>query len=263
MATIGRPARDLARTAALAAVRGSAQEDRLRELRWALRPDGARRNRRDDAALVVALASVLRRDSDCIDVGANRGSVLAHMVRLAPAGRHTAFEPLPDLGAALAQRFPQVDVRTTALSNGTGRATFVRRPDPALSSLESAPADWRRRDAGLEGAQRIEVEVARLDDVLPEGLRPAFIKIDVEDHEYQVLEGALETLREHRPVVAFEHSLGARAHGHEPGDVHHLLTEQAGLRIFDADGGGPYDRAALRAEVLTGRRWFFFARPWD
>jgi FkbM family methyltransferase len=233
----------------------------LRELRWALRPEGARRNRRDDAALVVALASVLREDSDCIDVGANRGSVLAHMVRVAPAGRHVAFEPLPDLAAALAQRFPQVDVRSVALSDRTGRAGFVRRPDPALSSLESAPEDSRWHDVGREGAQRIEVEVARLDDVLPEGMRPAFLKIDVEDHEYQVLEGALETLREHQPVVAFEHSLGARAHGHEPGDVHHLLTERAGLRIFDGDGGGPYDRAALRDVVLTGRRWFFFARP--
>ena len=258
-----RRARDLARTAVLAAARRSDQEDRLRELRWALRPDGARRNRRDDAALVIALASVLRRDSDCIDVGANRGSVLAHMVRLAPAGRHVAFEPLPDLAASLAQRCPQVDVRSVALSNRTGRAVFVRRPDPALSSLESVPEDPRWRDVGLEAAQRIEVEVARLDDVLPDGLRPAFLKIDVEDHEYQVLEGALETLREHRPLVAFEHSLGARAHGHEPGDVHHLLTERAGLRIFDADGGGPYDRATLREEVLTGRRWFFFARPWD
>jgi FkbM family methyltransferase len=252
-----------ARDAVLAAARRSGQEDRLRELRWALRPDGARRNRRDDAALVVALASVLRRDSDCIDVGANRGSVLAHMVRLAPAGRHVAFEPLPDLAAALAQRFPRVDVRSVALSNRTGRAVFVRRRDPALSSLESAPEDPRWGDVGLEGAQRIEVEVARLDDVLPDGLRPAFLKIDVEDHEYQVLEGALETLREHRPRGACEHSRGARAHGHEPGDVHHLLTERAGLRIFDANGGGPYDRAALREEVLTGRRWFFFARPWD
>ena len=69
--------------------------------------------------------------------------------------------------------------------------------------------------------------------------------------------------REHRPVVAFEHGVGARHYGHEPGEIHELLTERAGLRIFDIDGGGPYDRAALRDEVLSLRRWFFFARPWD
>jgi len=263
MSTIGRRAASAARSAVLEVARASHQEERLRELRWAMRPDGARRNRRDDAALVVAMASVLRHDSDAIDIGANRGSILAHMVRLAPGGRHHAFEPLPGLARALAQRFPAVDVHEVALSNTSGRAAFLERPDPAMSSLVSTPEHSEWQDVGLDGAREIEVEVARLDDVLPAGARPAFVKIDVEDHEHQVIEGALETLREHRPVVAFEHSIGARAHGHEPGDVHHLLTERAGLRIFDADGRGPYSRAELRDEVLTGRRWFFFARPWD
>jgi hypothetical protein len=58
-----------------------------------------------------------------------------------------------------------------------------------------------------------------------------------------VVRGALRTLREHKPLVVFEHGLGsANAYGTEPDDLHRLLVEEAGLRIFDLDGGGPYDR---------------------
>ncbi len=57
--------------------------------------------------------------------------------------------------------------------------------------------------------------------------RPDVIKIDVEGAEQQVLEGALETLRRHRPIVIFEHGTGsAEAFGTCPGDIYQLLREQ-------------------------------------
>jgi hypothetical protein len=143
-----------------------------------------------------------------------------------------------------------VDVRTAALFNESGRRPFNARADePALSGLAD-PSD-----------PQPEVDVARLDDALPEGYRPTLIKIDVEGAEHQVFEGALETLRRHQPVVAFEHSLGCRHYGQEPGGVYELL-QSARLRIFDMDGRGPYDRIEFTREVLSLRRWFFFARPW-
>ncbi len=87
----------------------------------------------------------------------------------------------------------------------------------------------------------IPVRLEALDDALPPGYMPALIKIDVEGGEEAVLRGALRTLREHRPIVVFEHGLGsANAYGTEPSDVFGLLTDGAGLRIFDLDGGGPY-----------------------
>jgi FkbM family methyltransferase len=237
------------RNAALGAARRLGREDTARALRDVLRGEHERRNQRDDRALTVLMASVLRKDSNCIDVGAHRGSILEQMVRLAPEGRHIAFEPYPGLGAELAERFPAVDVRTAALFNESGRRPFNARADePALSGLDPA------------GPQP-EVDVVRLDDALPAGYRPQLIKVDVEGAEYQVLEGAIETLRRHRPIVAFEHSLGCRHYGKEPGAVYELL-ESAELRVFDMDGCGPYDRSEFRREVVDLRRWFFFARPW-
>lgn len=210
-----------------------------------------------ERTLHVALAAILRPDSSAIDVGANVGAVLESIVRIAPQGRHMAFEPLPGLCAALAERFPGVEVEQVALSDAAGTAEFTHVLDaPAYSGLRQR-ADLPQ---GLEQVQRIQVRTARLDDVLPEDRAPALIKIDVEGAELQVLQGAIETLRRHRPFVVFEHgSGGADLYGTRPEQVFDLLTE-VGLRIFDMDGGGPYTRERFQ-ETFTEPIWNFLATP--
>jgi hypothetical protein len=99
----------------------------------------------------------------------------------------------------------------------------------------------------------ITVATERLDDHLPEGCAPAFIKIDVEGAECLVIEGALRTLAAHRPTVVVEHGPGGSDHyGSTPAQLHRLLCDGAGLRIFDLDGEGPYslDRLGFRARSL-------------
>ncbi len=44
----------------------------------------------------AALERVVHRDSNCIDVGCHYGSMLSCFCRLAPNGRHLAFEPTPE-----------------------------------------------------------------------------------------------------------------------------------------------------------------------
>ncbi len=236
---------------------------RLAALREALGSYGEYRNRRDDAALRAVMAAVLQPDSCCIDVGANNGSILSDMVRLAPQGTHLAFEPLEDHARRLSAAFPCVEVRNVALSDRNGKAHFMVRDDAALSSLETVPTgedpeSWR--GPILDGARRTTVLVRRLDDELARQFKPAFIKIDVEGVEDAVLRGAAATLAKHRPVVALEHSIGATHHGYEAGGIHDTLT-RCGLRIFDADGRGPYGRSELETTVLQGQMWFYFAFP--
>ena len=62
----------------------------------------ARRNQLDDQHLILLLSFGLRPTSNCLDVGAHRGLILEHFPRLAPFGRHIAYEPLPELCAKLA-----------------------------------------------------------------------------------------------------------------------------------------------------------------
>ena len=62
----------------------------------------------------LIMASVLRRDSNCIDVGAHAGSMLQRMLRVAPQGRHIAIEPIPELAQRLRVKYPMVTVHEAA-----------------------------------------------------------------------------------------------------------------------------------------------------
>ncbi|MGO9335618.1 MAG: FkbM family methyltransferase [Acidimicrobiales bacterium] len=210
------------------------------------------RNQRDDARLRRLMRRTLRRDSNCLDVGAHSGTFLAEFQRLAPRGNHIAYEPMPALASALSERFPDVDVREVALSDEDGESTFVHVVDlPEYSGLRERSYP---RDVATE---TITVRTERLDDHLPDGWLPAFVKIDVEGGELGVLKGAVETLNRAGPVVAFEHGPGAAdRYGTTPADIHALLTE-VGLRIFDMDGHGPLSLAEFED---NGGRFNWIAR---
>jgi FkbM family methyltransferase len=230
--------------------------DRFREARLTFDPH-QRRELRDDHATRVILSSVLRSDSNAIDVGANEGAVLESIVQLAPRGHHIAFEPIPELCERLAARFPEINVRCAAVSDMPGHTEFSHVVGaPAYSGLRqrgSLPAD-----AGE--VRRISVLVERLDDVTEPEHVPALLKIDVEGAELGVLRGAAEMLERHRPFILFEHGVGgADLYGTHPNDVFDLL-KTVGLRIFDLDGDGPYSRERFE-ETFAEPIWNFLAAP--
>ena len=224
-----------------AAGRLGAERALQRVYEW--RTPAAKRDRLDNERLSQLLAFSLKEDSNCVDIGCHRGEVLSQIVRLAPRGRHIAYEPVPDSHRRLAAEFPGVDVRRAAVSNEDGEASFTVVPQsPSWSGLRE------RSYPGTPRLERIRVRTERLDSALPEGYVPRFVKIDVEGGELQVLEGALETLRRHRPTVWFDHGIGGSDHyGTRPADVHRLLVGELGMRIFDADGGGPYSESDFEA----------------
>lgn len=214
---------------------------RLRNLRRRLRKwrrerdPGRRRDTRDNEHMRLLFAFLLAPDSNCIDVGASRGTILAEMVRLAPRGKHIAYEPLPHMHETLVAQFPDVDVRRAALSNSTGRTTFTHvKSNAGYSGLKE------RDYPGPQEIEIIQVDTEELDKSLPSGYVPALIKIDVEGAELQVLEGAMRTITQHKPTVIFEHGRVASGYyGTRPSEIFKLLSD-AGLRIFDIDGNGPY-----------------------
>lgn len=231
-------------------------DSQLRRARALVVPE-ARREFRDSEHLRLLLAFTLSEDSNCIDVGCHDGEVLKHIVQLAPRGQHIAYEPLDDFHARLCEAFPEVDVRRAALSNASGQKTFVHaRDDPARSG-------FRERTYRREGETAVmTVRVETLDAALPSGYVPSLIKIDVEGAEQEVLEGAIETIASHKPVVVFEHGKGAApSYGTGPAQVFGLLCGRAGLRIFDLDGNGPYSLERFEETFGRGDRWNFVAHP--
>jgi len=229
----------------------------LRQIRRRLLPAHVRADIRDTELLVALMEQLLEPDSDCLDVGAHAGSVLREMARVAPRGRHLAWEPLPAFAARLREVFPDLDVREAALSDRAGEREFAHvLADPGWSGFLARPTPSGSR------VETISVRTERLDDVLPAGVRPAFVKIDVEGAEEEVLRGALETLRRHRPVIAFEHGAGSADHyGTTPEAIHRLLAGELGYAIHGLDGDGPYDERRFAEIFAAGERVNFAAHP--
>ncbi|MCA3585181.1 MAG: FkbM family methyltransferase [Methylocystis sp.] len=196
-------------------------------------------------------------ESVVVDVGANIGLYTRAFCR--SAARCFAFEPHPEAFAALVRDSPANCIpHNLALSNRDGLAELNTPASGAglhteLSSLEKrTPEAFRGMlDLPPEYAVRTEtVRVARLDTVF-DGATLDLIKLDVEGHELEVLEGAGETLRRCRPAVYVElediHRAGTRQRVTE-----HLLD--GGYRGYFVEGGklSPIARfQAQRHQVMS------------
>jgi FkbM family methyltransferase len=217
--------------------------------------DATAKDLQDTDRLRLLLSFCLSADSNCIDVGAHEGLVLEEILRVAPLGRHIAYEPIPGLARKLEEKFPSVDVRERALSNQSGTTSFC-----FVSTLPGYSGFRRRSYPFPQEVEELVVLTEDLDSSLPPGYVPSFIKIDVEGAEQQVLEGGLQTISTHRPWVFFEHGLGAADHyGTTPKDVFALLCDQAGLRIFDLEGQGPYELGQFEDTFHQNKQWNFVA----
>lgn len=207
------------------------------------------------------MGRVLRPDSNCVDVGCHRGDFLREMLRLAPAGSHHAFEPIPEMYAELVATFPAARVYDYALSEAAGEVTFAHvTSNPGYSGLREC-----RYDRPHEDVTQITVRTERLDNLLPPDLPVNLLKVDVEGAELQVLRGATETLRRWRPFIVFEHGLGAAdCYGTTPEQVYDLLAS-CGLSVsLMADwlaGGRPLTREAFCEQFYQGLNFYFIAHP--
>ncbi len=205
---------------------------------------GARQALREEVAIVAVLASAMRSDGAYVDVGANRGQVLAEAVRVAPGARHVAFEPIPALAAELAREFPGVDCRQVAIGAEPGVAEFCHfRTLDGWSGLRRSPEI--SDDQG--DPEFIEVSVSTLDAEVRE-LAPTVVKIDVEGAELGVLQGGIAVLSEVRPLIVFEHvAAAANLYETHPEAVWDLLAGFS-YEVFAVTGEGPFTRQAFAVE---------------
>lgn len=231
--------------------------------RWLYTRFSSSLNARYDRETLAVMKKCLKRDSNCIDAGAHSGEVLKLILKCAPDGRHYAFEPLPDLYERLSVEFGGVNVNPVALSDYSGESTFQYvRSRPTHSGLKQR--DYPDEDVEVE---QITVKVDRLDNVIPAGLKVDFIKIDVEGAEYNLLKGAVETVKRCRPVIVFEYGLGAAEYYEEatPENVYTLLTGECGLKLSLMSrwlrNEQPLTEAEFVKEFNTNSNYYFIAYP--
>ena len=167
-----------------------------------------------DFALISRLP--VRADDLFLDVGGNRGQSILSIQAIRPDVRIVSFEPNATMFAWLTRHFAS-DRRVGLIPVGLGAAPSHRvLYTPAYcgftyDGLATFSREGARKYLSPEtiyGFRRHHVSVAEqvcemrtLDSY---GLKPTFIKIDVEGCEHEVLQGALRTLATHRPVLMIE-----------------------------------------------------------
>ncbi len=203
-------------------------------------------------------------DSNCIDVGCFEGEILALFLGYAPQGKHFAFEPLPEKYEKLVIKYGNiktVNLYNTALSNREGTSGFNY-----VTSNPSYSGFLRRDyDRANERDTQIMVKTDLLDHCLPDDIQIDLIKIDVEGAEYLVLDGAREIIRKWKPLIIFEHGLGASdKYGYGPSEVFHLL-DSLGMGISTLDSylaaNASLTLDEFKSQYFQKLNYYFIAHP--
>ncbi len=136
-----------------------------------------------------------------LDVGANAGN---HVLGLASYFRHChAFEPDPRTYKLLEVNVAEQDNITThpiALSNSNGLVEFCLNN---VNTGKSHISDCSNDQDPIMGSN-VTLQARRLDDLDLASEPIGLIKIDVEGHEKQVLEGAQSILQTQKPQIMLE-----------------------------------------------------------
>lgn len=178
---------------------------------------------RVDPAEMRFMAARLRPGDLAVDVGCFKGAYTYWMRRaVGPTGSVVAFEPQPEQVAYIqrmisAMKWQNVRVEGQGVSNAVGEMTLLR---PASGH----EATFVARKADEQPCERIHVPVTTLDAQFGAAKAgPRFIKIDVEGHELEALQGGRETVSAHLPVLLIECETRHRPDG-DVGPVFDFLT---------------------------------------
>jgi FkbM family methyltransferase len=154
----------------------------------------------------AAINMLCREGMTVIDIGANIGAFTLHFAKLVgPKGKVIAFEPMSWAFAKLERNialndFANITPERMALSNET-------RVNRVVDFRASWPLDKtsQPRDSSVS-REREAVDFTTLDEYLKISQygRIDVIKIDVDGYELKVIQGAIETLKLHKPLILLE-----------------------------------------------------------
>lgn len=195
-----------------------------------------------------------------LDVGANTGTMTLRFAQLFNATVY-AFEPTHYAYAKLQRNLvlnPELAARIYPV------ACFLSNKNEEHPQL-TAYASWRVDGRSLPGKHPLHggnsmptegVPAIRLDDwVRQQGLEKIdLIKIDTDGHEFEVLDGARETVARFRPTVIFEASrYQMQENGVQFSDIENVLRP-LGYRIYNAKTGQEItpENAARHIPAKTG-----------
>lgn len=184
----------------------------------------------------LAALPYVRQYRHAVDIGANVGLWTRVLARCFPLV--TAFEPSPEAIECFCLNNPGANIWPDLepdLVNGSRvmlhKCALGAEPGALRLNTKLRSSGWTRADP--EGDT--EVEMRTLDSF---NLSPVdFIKIDVEGFEHPVVRGAIETIRECRPVVIIEQKPdNAERHGFKRFGARDLLGKMGAQVVAEISG---------------------------
>lgn len=140
------------------------------------------------------------------DIGANRGQMALYFSKLVgPSGKVLSFEPVPENFQLLEQ-----NISLNHLINVAAFQLALAADDKprqfCFHSQSHTMGTFADKMTKLDyWEKQIEVKCDTLDHLIATGLlKPDVLKIDVEGAGAEVLKGAEQTLRQHRPMIYME-----------------------------------------------------------
>jgi FkbM family methyltransferase len=138
-------------------------------------------------------------NSTVLDIGANIGNHSLYFSSL--FSKVYAFEPHPKTYKLLEFNCSDLNIDTFNFGLSSEDATVKFDVDPNNMGHAFIIDGELNKDI----SSNMEIEVKKLDDLSEiDRTNISLIKIDVEGHELQALEGALTTIKDNRPVILFE-----------------------------------------------------------
>ncbi len=166
-----------------------------------------------EAPLPDLMASLVRMSSGfMLDIGANTGLFSLLAAAANPTIKVCAFEPLESVNTLLRANLAlnqnlagRISAYQLGLSNAEGSFDFYETIND--HGLITTSSSLELEHAQRTGSYRKQViNTVTMDGWASrlEGGRISIIKIDVEGHEYAVIEGARKTIARHRPFITIE-----------------------------------------------------------
>ena len=164
------------------------------------------------STLVSKIAKELDSQNDqgwFFDVGANVGLYSWEVRKVSPHRKILAFEPDPENIKLLEKtlngaNFENVEICKCALSNQLAEISFFQDTlTSATGCVAGKDKPWIEQYL-KSSANEIRVKTETLDSVVRQDRTPSLIKIDVEGHEIEVLQGGRNTLSEAKPLLIIE-----------------------------------------------------------
>jgi len=168
-----------------------------------------------------SIKNFLKEDSVVLDLGANIGVFSVYCANVCKSGRIYSFEPVSFVFDILSKNTKNYKncfcFKLGVGSKNEEKIIKIRSWNPGYSTID--PENIERKEESFDVEEKIKI--VKLDDWIKENniSKIDFIKIDIEGYELEVLKGAVETIKNFKPILGIS--------------IHHPKLKDEAFSFFD------------------------------